>query len=58
MRAATVSGDLDLQVVEVDTPRMIRLSGSVSRIDVSRPDCAVSIEIWSHEQAAISGRNE
>ena len=37
---------------------MIVLPGSDSSTDVSRFDCAVSIEIWSTAAPASSGRNE
>ena len=40
------------------TPRMIVFSLRSARTPRSSPDCAVSIEIWSAEQPASSGRNE
>ena len=57
--SATVSGDSTARSSRSITPRMIRLPGSVARIDVSSLDCAVSIEICvARARPASSGRNE
>ena len=37
---------------------MTVLPSRAASTEQSRPDCAVSIDTWSHEQAASSGRNE
>ena len=47
MRSATVSAVSTSAVSSAMTPRMIVLPGSASSTERSRPDCAVSIEIWS-----------
>src|SRR5690606_13502539 len=58
MRAATVSGVSTSCVDRSSTPRMIVLPGSVSSTEVSRFDCAVSIEICLTSLLPSSGRNE
>ena len=51
-------GRLDVMSLRSMTPRMIVLPGSVARTEVSRFDCAVSIEICFTGESASSGRNE
>ncbi len=54
----TASGLSTVSSPRLSTPRMIVLPSSRDRTSQSRPDWAVSTEIWSHSHAASSGRNE
>ena len=58
IRPATVAGASTSSVDKSSTPRMIVFAASESRTSSSRPDCAVSMLIWSASVAASSGRNE
>src|SRR5829696_6791983 len=57
-RSATSSTDSTSWSDRSMTPRMMVFSLRSFRTPRSRPDCAVSIEIWSAEQPASSERNE
>jgi len=57
-RSATTSAVSTDGVERSSAPRMIVLSARSARTPRSRPDWAVSIEIWSTGHPASSGRNE
>src|SRR5208282_309102 len=54
-RASTVSGDSTVRSFRSSTPKMMVLPSSAVSTEQSRPDWAVSMEIWSQLQSASSG---